>query len=131
MVVLVVVASVAQIDPANEGDVTLGSSGMQDHEQLLMVTSGAPHPLVEQHLPAGGVDNLGEVAVLLLAETGGLRMRPPQQTLDVYPASCDLLEHVDDSGARPDEQFVGIAAQSVNSTTSPAVVCDSTSYNRR
>ena len=40
LLVLAVVATVAQIDAADEGDVVLGAMGSTDHEQLLVVAAG-------------------------------------------------------------------------------------------
>src|ERR1041385_334510 len=52
----VVMASVAQVDPAQERDVVVRSMVAPSDEQLLVVAAAAPHTLVEQYLAPGRVD---------------------------------------------------------------------------
>jgi hypothetical protein len=67
-VALVVLAAVAQVDPADVGDVEVGPSDVAQHDQLLVVATAHADPGVEQHLAPGLGQQFGELAVLRLAE---------------------------------------------------------------
>ena len=96
----VVAATVAQVDPADEGDVVVGPIRMADHEQLLVMAAVPPDPLVEQHLAAGLVHRLHEMQVLLLAEVRLVGVRPPHEPADVDAARGQVGEDPGDLGAR-------------------------------
>jgi hypothetical protein len=64
----IVVATVAQVDPARVRDVTIGSFSASDDYQLLMVAAAATHTLVEEHLAACLVHGLGESDIVLFCE---------------------------------------------------------------
>ena len=82
----VVAAAVAQVDPADEGDVVIGPIRMADHEQLLVMAAVPTDALVEQHLATGFVHRVHEMQVLLLAEVGLVGVRPPDEPAHVDPA---------------------------------------------
>ena len=83
LVLTVVVASVTQIDATLEGDVVVGSVGVSDDDQLLVVAAAAPHALVEDDLASGLVDHLGQRRVALLGEVRLTRVRSPSS-----PRTC-------------------------------------------
>ena len=69
----VVAAATTKIDPAHECDVRTAVGGSQK-DQLLMVRSRAPHPLVQKDLAPRFVDDSGQIALGLLIEAERLRM---------------------------------------------------------
>ena len=105
----VVVATVAEVDPAHERDVVVGTVVAPDHEQLLVVAAAASHPLVEQDLAARLVDRLDERVVLLFGEVRLTRVRAPQQPRTCTPRRARSARTVADLRPRPVEAFVGIA----------------------
>ena len=70
---LVVAAAVAQVDPADEGDVATPCVYVADQHQLLVVGACRADPLVEDHGSAG-VDVLRELHMALQVEAGELRV---------------------------------------------------------
>ena len=69
----VVPSAVAQVDPADEGDLPVVVDA-PDEDELLVVGSGATHPLVQQHLAARLVHGAGELALFRLVEPQRLRV---------------------------------------------------------
>ena len=63
----IVPSAVAQVDPADEGDLPVVVDA-PDEDELLVVGSGATHPLVQQHLAARLVHGAGELALFRLVE---------------------------------------------------------------
>src|SRR5205085_940680 len=104
----VVVAAMAQIDAADEGDVVVGVVSPASDDELLMMAPASSHPLVEQELAPGSVDVLREGQVLLLREVQLRGMGAPQQTAHAHAARRELLEDPRQLGARTGEPFVGI-----------------------
>jgi hypothetical protein len=88
-VALVVAAAVAQVDPADEGDVVVLAVGVADQDQLLVLAARSPDPLVEQDLAAGLVDHLAQVRFCSSLKWVGARVGAPQQARDLHapPAS--------------------------------------------
>ena len=66
--VLVIIASMAQIDAADECHVIVREPGMQHDEQLLVVAAGSSNAFIEQNVAACRVDRRCQIAVLFLAE---------------------------------------------------------------
>ena len=122
-VVLVVAAAVAQVDPAEERDVELGTAGMAQHEELLVVRAVGPDPHVQQALPAGRLDRPRRDGVLLgrelqrrrAASARAARGRPPRAGPPAPGPSAI-------AGVRPRRQpLVGVhRASPANITRSPA-----------
>ena len=110
MVVGVVAAAVAQVDPAGEGDVPLRVVRVAQHYELLVVRSAAADPLVQQHLAAGRLDVVAEAAVLLLAVREPVQVRTPEQPLDDHPALGGGREQLRDGGPVVAHPLVRIAA---------------------
>src|SRR6476661_3330026 len=73
------------------------------------MAAASPHAFVEQHLSTGVVDLADEPGVLLLAEVGLARMRPPQEPSYVHATPCEIGEHIAHGGPWPGKAFVGIA----------------------
>jgi hypothetical protein len=82
----VVVPAVAQVDPADERGVELGSPLMAQDQELLMMGAAGTYPGVEQAAAAGSVDLLLQAAVLGRGERQPVPVRPPDQTADQDPA---------------------------------------------
>ena len=110
-VVLGVVApGVAQVDPADVGDVPGLVVTVADDEHLLVVGAAEPDPHVEQRLRAALLEPLAEAAVLLGGEAQGLLVRAPDQAADVDAALVGATEHRGDLAARlADQLLVGVA----------------------
>ena len=68
LVVAVVLASVAEVDPAHVGHVLVGTSPVPQHDQLLVVGAAGAHPHVQQAFPTGDLDLLAEEPVLPLVQ---------------------------------------------------------------
>ncbi len=68
--------------PPTKRPIAFGLAGAADDHQLLMVRADKTNPHIEEHLPAGSVDDVAEMAILLCAEAGEVAMRSPQQTSD-------------------------------------------------
>lgn len=107
---VVVIATVAQVDAADERYVVRRALGMADHEQLLVVASGPPAPLIEQDLTAAVVHRLGERKVLLLVEVGAIGMRSPHEPAHVDSSSRHVRQDRRDLGSWTGEAFVEIAS---------------------
>ena len=107
---VVVIATMAEIDTADEGYVIGRIGGMTDHEQLLVVASGPPNSLVEQNLAATVVHRLREVGVLLFAEVGAVGMRPPDEAAHLDAGSGHSRQHRRHFSSRTGEALVEIAS---------------------
>ena len=105
----VVPAAVAQVDPADEGDVVVGPRRATDDDELLMMASTTPDALVEKNLAARFVDLADELGVLLLAEMRLSWVRAPQETAHVDAATREVGEHVPHRGARAGETLIRVA----------------------
>ena len=92
-VLVVVAAAVTQVDASGERNVLFGRVRMTDDDEFLVMRSSEAHPLVEQHLPAGGVHLNAEMAILLRAEPEPVRVGAPQQPLDADTAARGIGEH--------------------------------------
>ena len=103
----VVAAGVAQVDASGERHVP---PGRPHDDRLLVVRSGAPHPLVQQHLPARLVHVVAEVAVLLLAVRHLVVVAAPDQTLDDHAALGRVAEQRADRRALGTHPLVGVTA---------------------
>jgi hypothetical protein len=108
-VVGVVVAPVAEVDAPFESDVVTTAVGVTDNEDLLVVTSAAFHPFVEDHLAAGGVHALGQTRVALFAEVRLARMGSPQQSPNIHAASGKLGEETRDLGSGTVEALIAVS----------------------
>src|SRR5918994_962205 len=126
----VIPAAVAQVDPADEGDVLVRSRRATDDDELLMMASTTPDALVEKYLAARFVDLADELGVLLLAEVGLSWVRTPQKTAHVDAATREVGEHVPHRGARAGETLIRVALPSVRCTQSSWSRVPSTSYRR-
>src|SRR5690348_6266457 len=106
----VVTSAMAQVDPADEGDVALRIPWMAQHHELLVMRAAGTYAHVALALSAGGLDLLAQVPVLLLAEREAIQVRAPHQTLDGDTASSGILQHLRYLGSRTVEALVGVAA---------------------
>ena len=77
----VVTTAMTQVDAADERDVLVGHVPAPYDDELLVVGPTAAHPLVQERLPTGLVDDGAEVVVLLAVELA--RVRAPQQRSDL------------------------------------------------
>ncbi len=110
VVVRVVAPAVAQVDPADVGEVAARVVGVADHHELLVVRAAGAHAHVPQALAAGLVDLLTELAVPVRAVPEAVPVGAPQQPtdLDAAPDRCD--EHGAERRAGVvGEQLVGVA----------------------
>ena len=107
---VVVMATMAEVDAADERDVIGRVGGMTDHEQLLVVAAGPPNSLVEQNLSATVVHRLGEVGVLLFAEVGAVGVRPPDEAAHLDAGSGYSRQHPRHFGSRTGEALVEITS---------------------
>jgi len=57
-----------KIDSTEERNILFRTSGMPQHNQLLVVGATRSHPHVTQNLAADSIDRFTEMSVLLLAE---------------------------------------------------------------
>ncbi len=105
--VVVVVAAVAEVDAADEGDVP--AAGPAHEHELLMVAPGPSHAFVEQELAAGSIDGSSEMQVLACAEVELIGVRPPYETPHVDASAHEARELGGDFGARPGEPLVAVA----------------------
>ena len=88
----VVSPRVAQVDAADERDVTLRSPGVADHHEFLVMRTTGTHPHVEQRLRAFGLQLLTGVPVLRAGEGELVPVRAPDQPADVHPATIGCAE---------------------------------------
>ncbi len=89
----VVVAAVAEVDPADERHVPARCAGVTERDELLMMAACPAGTGIEQHLAAVLVDLPGELRVGLLGLPQRLGVRAPQQPEDPGTAACGLAEH--------------------------------------
>ena len=85
-VLVAITSAVAEIDPADERQILVRFVRSMHDDELLMMGTCSPDPLVEQQLPAGCVDDVGEFGLLLLVEAHPGRMRAPQQPSHLHPS---------------------------------------------
>jgi hypothetical protein len=108
---LVIVATVAEIDSAHEGDVALWRIPMSQDDKLLVMRSPAPHSHVQQALTPGRFDVLAEVTILVSAERQPIPVRTPNQSLHEDAALGCIGEQLRDAELLcPIDNLVGIAA---------------------
>jgi len=67
---LVIAARVTQVDSTAERDVAVRLLQVPDDDQSLVVRPTDANPLVQEHLAAGPLDRLAEMAILLFVELG-------------------------------------------------------------
>ena len=82
----VVPARVAQVDPADVGDVPLRPAPVADHHQLLVMRPAGPDPHVEQHLGPVALQLLAGLPVLGGGEGQDVEVRAPDQPANVDAA---------------------------------------------
>ncbi len=104
----VVAPAVAQVDPADEGDVPRRLLPVLNDDQLLVVRAEPPHPLVEQHLGARLVELRAEPAVRLRVEAHALGVRAPHQPPDLDARPGEVAEHVADAMPLGGQLLVGV-----------------------
>jgi hypothetical protein len=90
LVAAVISASMAEVDPPDECDVTLGGGGVADDNELLVVRAAAPHSLVEQHFAACLGDLYGETPIVLRAVREPITVGTPEQAADVSATSAQI-----------------------------------------
>ncbi len=89
---------------------------MPENDQLLMVRTESANPLVEQHLAACILDDLTEMAVLVLAEAKDVEMGAPHQTLDDDASFGGVAEQLGDRRPLSRNRSSGSPRQSVKNT---------------
>src|SRR5439155_20467618 len=87
---LVVRSPMAEIDPAHECHVLVGSAGVANQHELLVMRARPADTFIEQGLAASRVDHLGEPSVLLFAELPLVRMRAPDETANRHARSGEV-----------------------------------------
>jgi hypothetical protein len=92
----VVAAAVAQVDPAEEGDVQLRPVAVAQDDELLVVRPHGAHPHVEQALASGVIDLISQVPVLRGREGQPVPVGAPHQTAYIDAASGRVSEHLPD-----------------------------------
>jgi len=107
----VVVARAAEIDPAEEGDVEMGTTGVAHDRELLVVRTGPPGTRIQQHLTARVGQLPRQLRVLALALVEPARLRAPDQAEDEYALLGDLGENVADRRPRSGKKFVDVAPE--------------------
>ena len=107
----VIAAAVAEVDPADKGNVADRAVAVPDDHELLVVGAAKADALIEEHLASRFVHQRAEVAVLLGAEPEPVRVRPPEQAFDGHAATHGVAEDGPDLrvGAVA-EAFVRVAA---------------------
>jgi hypothetical protein len=107
----VVAPAVAEVDPANEGNVALRAHRVADDDELLMMRPAKSYALVEEDLGSGFVALLSEMPVLFGAEAEPIQVGPPEQSLDDDTAARRGREDgADRRIGIVAQQLVGIAA---------------------
>jgi hypothetical protein len=104
----VVAPPAAQVDPPDERDVVRPIVG-PEHDELLVVRTGAAHPRVQQHLAARVVDDPRQIAMLPLVEAERLRVRPPQEAPDLHPSLGGLPQQLSETRPLRPKKLVGVA----------------------
>jgi hypothetical protein len=115
-------SAVAQVNAADEGDLEFWAAGMPQHDELLVMRATGSNPHVAQALPAGRLNVLTQMTVLLLAEREPVQMRTPDQTLDHHPPRRGPRQYLRDLGAGPSRSWSGSPRQSLNNNRSPACI---------
>ena len=101
----------AQVDATDEGDVALGSSGVADHHELLVMGSGGPDPHVQQSLRAGGLQLLTGLPVRPAGERELVPVRAPDQASDIDTTTIRRAEQFDHGRRRILAQpLIGVTA---------------------
>jgi hypothetical protein len=70
----VVATPVTQVDPADEGEILILVTGVQEHHQFLMVRPAAPDTRVQEQGSAGAIHDAGKIARFRFVEAEHLRM---------------------------------------------------------
>ena len=96
----IVASRVAQVDAADEGDVALGSTGVADHHELLVMGAAGPDPHVQQRLRAGRLQLLTGLPVRLAGEGELVPVRAPDQAPDVDATTIRRAEQLDHGRVR-------------------------------
>ena len=110
VVVGVVAARVAQVDPADVRDVPCGVVAVPDHHELLVVRAAGADPHVQQRLRAALLQRASQQAVLPGGEPELLPVRAPDQTAYVDPTLVGAGEHLRDlAPGLAGEPLVGVA----------------------
>jgi hypothetical protein len=105
----VIVAAVAQVDPADERDILLRPAIVAEYDELLVVRAAGPYPHVQQAFPARRFDVLTQMPVFLLAELELVQMRSPHQAPDQYAAPCGVAQNLGYGAAVTGQPLVGVA----------------------
>jgi hypothetical protein len=90
LVATVISPSMAEVDPSDECDVTLGGGRMPHNNELLVVRATSPYSLIEQHLPAGIIDLLRETSIVLRTEREPIAVGTPEQPADVSATPAQI-----------------------------------------
>ncbi len=99
-VVCVVATRVAQVDPADVGDVAGRIVAVPDHDHLLVVRAAPADPHVEECLGAALLERAPEVEVLAGGEAERILVRTPDQAAYVDAALVGASEDLGDLAAR-------------------------------
>ena len=110
VVVGVVPARVAQVDPPDVRDVAGGVVAVPDHHHLLVVRPAQPDPHVQQRLGAPALEVAAQAPVLLGGEAEGVPVGAPDQPADVDAPLVRPAEHLRDLAAGlAGQPLVGVA----------------------
>ena len=99
-VTCVVATRMAQVDPADEGDVALRSTDVANHHQLLVMGAGGPDPHVQQGLRPGRLQLLAGLPVGTAGEGELVPVRSPDQAPDVDATTIGCAQELDDGRVR-------------------------------
>ena len=108
LVATVVPSSVTQVDASDERNVVLGTGGMQQDDEFLMVRSEPSNSRIQQHLSTGLVHDAGEGALVLLVEAEQLGVGAPEQSPDLDASSREDRQQLAQPGAIGSEELVVI-----------------------
>jgi hypothetical protein len=82
-VTAVISASMAEVDPPYECDITLGGGRVADNNELLVVRATSPHSFIEQRFPPRLSDLDGETPIVLRTEREPIAVGTPEQPANV------------------------------------------------
>ena len=106
---LVVATPVAEVDAADEGEVLLVATVVQEQHQLLMMRPSAPDTGVQEQDPAGAIHDLGKIAGLPLVEAEDPRVGAPEEPSDIDTSTGEPGERIPECRTARSEELVGVA----------------------
>jgi hypothetical protein len=106
----VVSATVAEVDAADEGDVTIDGGWMAHEHHLLVMRTPSTNPPVAQDLAASLGDLASEPPILFRAEGEEITMGTPEETTNVDAPTTRVGEQRRDRRALVRHAFISVSA---------------------